>query len=252
MRVRLRFFIPLIICLTWFGVPGSAWAQDEDTLELRFRRDFGFGLGSNIQGRFTITASGPNDLESVEFIFDGEVVAEDTEEPFQYKFHTDDYSPGSHRISAVGYTSSSGTLHSDTHTYTFLSAEDARGSTAKIILPLLVLVGLFALVGMVLPALLSGRKGAFQLGEYSYAGGAVCRRCGLPFSRHTLAPNLLVGKLERCPHCGKWALVPRASDVDLKAAEARYTADVDEGKMEPEEREEERLRRMLDESRYED
>ncbi|MEK6221558.1 MAG: hypothetical protein N2D54_04870 [Chloroflexota bacterium] len=37
---------------------------------------------------------------------------------------------------------------------------------------------------------------SFHLGIYSAAGGAVCPRCQLPYSRHLLSPNLLVGKLE--------------------------------------------------------
>ena len=57
-------------------------------------------------------------------------------------------------------------------------------------------------------------------------------------------------KLERCPHCGKWALVRRASAEDLSEAEARLRA---EG--EPEERpaelsEAEKMKKMLDDSQY--
>ena len=70
--------------------------------------------------------------------------------------------------------------------------------------------------------------------------------------RHALAPNLLVGKLERCPHCGKWAIVPRAAPADLVAAEARLRADNQEGVMQVEESEEEKLKRELEESRFEE
>jgi hypothetical protein len=38
----------------------------------------------------------------------------------------------------------------------------------------------------------------------------------MPFSRSVLAPNMLVGKLERCPHCRKWAIVGRAGSADLE------------------------------------
>ena len=65
-----------------------------------------------------------------------------------------------------------------------------------------------------------------------------------------LAPNLLAGKLERCPHCGKWAIVPRAAPQVLQEAEDRLR----EGSLETEttsESEAEKLRRMLDESKYE-
>jgi hypothetical protein len=65
-----------------------------------------------------------------------------------------------------------------------------------------------------------------------------------------LSPNLLVGKLERCPHCGKWALLPRASAEALRLAEERYAAE-DEGTIQPLS-EEEKLRRMIEDSRFEE
>jgi hypothetical protein len=40
-------------------------------------------------------------------------------------------------------------------------------------------------------------------------------------ARHFLAPNIGLKKLERCPHCGRWSLVSRASAEELVAAEAR-------------------------------
>jgi hypothetical protein len=65
-----------------------------------------------------------------------------------------------------------------------------------------------------------------------------------------LSPNLIVGKLVRCPHCGKWGILPRASSAELEAAEARL-AQENQGTLEAP-HEEQRLRRMLDESRFED
>jgi hypothetical protein len=61
---------------------------------------------------------------------------------------------------------------------------------------------------------------------------------------------LLVGKLQRCPHCGKWAIVRRASPPELEAAEARWSQE-STGTIETQS-EEERLRGMIDESRFED
>jgi hypothetical protein len=50
-----------------------------------------------------------------------------------------------------------------------------------------------------------------QRRSYGVAGGVVCRSCGLPFARNALDLNMVVGKLVRCPHCGKWAVLPAAS-----------------------------------------
>jgi ribosomal protein L32 len=94
------------------------------------------------------------------------------------------------------------------------------------------------------------RNQEFKLGEYGMAGGAVCKACGLPFSRHTFSPNLLVGKLERCPHCGKTAIARRATPDQLAEAEARLQAEEGGGMAQSDESPEERLRRQIEQSRY--
>ena len=55
---------------------------------------FGTGIGSSIQGKFSLRAEGPAHLTRVVFLIDGETMAEDTTPPFRYQFHTDSYSPG--------------------------------------------------------------------------------------------------------------------------------------------------------------
>lgn len=252
--MKLQFsHILLLILIVILAVPAQVAAQEEeDTLTLRLTRDFGFGGGSLIQGRFSMHASGPDSLERVEFLIDGEVVEVVSEAPFRYRFHTDDYSPGLHELSAIGFTRDGRQLLSVTFRYQFLSAEEARSAAGKFVVPILILVGVISLAAILGPAVLGKRKGAFRIGEYGAAGGAICPRCTFPYSRHFLSPNLLVGKLERCPHCSKWALVSRASPSDLEAAEARLNADHEKGRR-PVEREDDRdLKRLLEDSRYED
>jgi len=55
---------------------------------------------------------------------------------------------------------------------------------------------------------------------------------------------MLVGKLEHCSHCGKWAVVRQAT-----AAGARWVADATRGTLELE-NEVDRLQRLIEESRY--
>jgi hypothetical protein len=62
-----------------------------------------------------------------------------------------------------------------------------------------------------------------------------------------LAPNLMFGKLERCPHCGRVGLARRAGADELTAAEARLTG---EGAPPQPESEREQLRRQIEDSRY--
>jgi hypothetical protein len=90
--------------------------------------------------------------------------------------------------------------------------------------------------------------------NYGSAGGAVCRKCGLPFARNALDLNVLMGKLVRCPHCGKWAVLPAASPAELAAAEERErqtlggaTAAAEPAQLSSEEQ----LRRRIETSRYE-
>ncbi len=45
---------------------GSAWAQEGD-MRLSMRKDWGFSLGGQIQGLFTLSATGAQDITSVSF-----------------------------------------------------------------------------------------------------------------------------------------------------------------------------------------
>jgi hypothetical protein len=244
MRKILLISTLLVICL----FPVSALAQSEE-LDLRLTRDFGYGAGGQIQGKFSLRVGGPDDIDQVDFIFDGEVVHTATEPPFRYQFNTDEYPPGVHTMTAVGYKADGTLVYGPEFTRQFLSADEAKSSTMKIVIPLLIIVGIATLVGVLAPVLMMRGK-EFKPGNYGAAGGAVCPRCTFPYSRHVLAPNLLVGKLQRCPHCGKWAIVARASQSNLAAAEDRWAREGTSSVEAPSE--EDKMRQLLDDSRYED
>jgi hypothetical protein len=228
-----------------------ASAQDETgSLTLNLRRDFGFSMGGQIQGSFTLSASGPADLRSVDFMIDDTLVFHDADSPFEFKFHTSDYSLGVHTIQAVGSTAGGASLQSKVLRFEFVSAEQGWKSASVIIIPLFILIVVIGVAG-VLASSLFGRKKEFHLGEYGAAGGAVCSRCGLPFSRHVFSLNVFFGKLERCPHCGKLGLVRLATPSELTQAEARYQADRKQGRIEPQDDKTKR-ERLIDESRFED
>ncbi|MEK6256738.1 MAG: hypothetical protein N2C13_05405 [Chloroflexota bacterium] len=119
----------------------------------------------------------------------------------------------------------------------------------QIIIAFVVLVVIFRFI---VPVLRKSDGSGFEPGKYSMAGGAVCPRCALPYSRKTLSPNLVLGKLERCPHCGKIAIVGRASAADLQAAEARLTSPSQDDVPQGEESRPDSLRQQLEDSRFED
>jgi hypothetical protein len=246
-KVKILLFVMLV---SVFTIP--AYAQDgDDRLTIHLRRAFGYSAAGRIQGRFTISAGGPHDLERVIYLFDGEWFAEASESPFKFTFSTSDYALGAHTFSAVGTTAGGVEVFAEEIGLEFISAEESWQKATSIAIPLIAGVIILTLLGTLLPILMGSRSGSFKPGEYGSAGGAVCQRCGFPHPRHFLSPNLLVGKLERCPHCGKWAIVSRASRVALDEAEARFRADAEIGLLEQEpEGGEAQEQHKLDETRY--
>ncbi len=238
----------LIFLMALLPIPAQA-QTDVPPVELRLRRNFGYGGVGQIQGTFTMSASSDEALARVEFLIDGEVVADDAESPFEFRFNTGEFSDGAHTMSAIGYTAAGEALSSNSYQREFLNSEEAWGAASGLVGPLILIVLGITVASTMIPILL-GRKRTHKPGIYGAAGGAICPRCSFPYSRNFLSPNLVVGKLERCPHCGKWAIVRQATPDKLEAAEARLAA---EGKPEipTSESEEDRLRRMLDDSRFE-
>ena len=220
--------------------------EDEPQLELRLSRDFGYGSGLQIQGRFSYRVSGPDDLVRVQFLLDDEVIGEATEPPFRLRFQTGDYELGWHTLSAVGYTADGRELRSETLQRNFVPAQNS-------IYIIIAAAGLIVAFRAVSYFLTRDRSGGQQRQGYGIYGGAVCPKCGRPFSRHWWSPGLLVGRLDRCPHCGKWSLVSRATPQMLASAEA-FARELDEEAQAEvemvEEDEQEKLRRRIEESRY--
>ena len=243
----MKYIILLLLLLIIF--PSSVVAQEEtEPLVISLHRDFGYGAGGKIQGSFSLKVRSPDDLVKVDYLIDGEVVHSATEPPFRYKFNTANFSVGVHSISAIGYRKNGSQIVSAEFTREFIDAEQAWANVGQFIVPLFVVVGGVTLLGT-LGATIFSRNKQFKLGDYGLAGGVVCPRCKLPFSRNFLAPNLVVGKLLRCPHCGKWAVLLRASQVSLEAAEERYSKK-GESELDMSESEQE-YQNLLDDSRYE-
>ncbi len=247
--MRLFIYITTLLASLLLTLPVSA-QEEVETLVVKLNRDFGYGgFGGEIQGRFSLQVTAPEDLVYVAYYLDGELVFESTEPPFRWQFNTASFSPGRHRFSAVGHKADGTVLHAREFERVFLTSEEAWRKTSQLLVPLLVIIGVVTAVGVGV-SLLLGRKREHVPGVYGIAGGAICPRCGLPYSRHLLAPNMLVGKLERCPHCGKWAVVSAASAEQLAAAEARLAAKGQNAVKAHSEAED--LHQLLEESRFED
>ena len=248
MKTKKWLRIVLVSAVLLFPVTVFA-AQDGVRLQLGLTRNFGYGGLGKIQGNFTLKISNPPEgLREVRFYVDGELLETVEAEPFIYRFHTSEFDAGERDMYASGTLSSGTILESNHISKEFLSSDQAWGETQQIIAPLLIGTAILSLLGVGIPLLVNRNK-MFVLGKYGPAGGVICPRCELPFSRAVFSPNLLAGKLVRCPHCGKISILPRASNARLQEAESRYTQKDEPGTIHPVKGD---LQKLIDESRFED
>ena len=240
----------LITILVSLVIISAASAQGEE-LTLGLSKDFGSGgFNADIQGTFTVKASGPANLERVQFFLDDTLLGEDPESPFAIQFITDNYTTGAHVFSAVGFTTDGKQIDSKTISAVFVSKEEASATGLKMIVPILAVVfGAMAIAAIT--NMINIRKGkklpAGAPRSYTYGGG-ICPKCKRPFGFQLLGIHMFGRKLTPCPHCGKWSIVKRASMSDLHAAEQ---AELDTEKAQiPEASYEEKMRKELDDSKY--
>ncbi len=254
--------ILLITGLWILFISQMARAQDQGALTLSLRRNFGYSSGTGkIQGNFTAIVKGPDDLVRVVFLIDGEEEASETHEgtsqrQFEMQFNTGDYPLGTHTLSAVGYTADGRVLQSSEQHREFVPAEEGWQAAGKIAIPIISVVFVIMLLSFVLPVVLGrGRRRQVPLGaprSYGVLGGAICPKCGRPFGVHIWGFNLPTGKLDRCPHCGRWSIVRRANREALHAAEAAEL-EVAGSNAPPETASpDESIHKELDDSRYRD
>lgn len=227
-----------VLILLLFALPVAA-QEEAPTVELRLRRDFGYGSGLQMQGRFSMRVTAPGAVERIEFLLDDEVIGEDVEAPYVLQFNTGTYADGWHTMQAIGYTAGGEPLSSNSLRREFVPARTANLAT----------IGIVAVVlGIVALRFFLTRKDSGT--NYGLVGGTVCPHCGRPFAYHAWSLNLFAGRLDRCRHCGKWSFTQRVSPQRLAEIEreldggAAAEAAVIPG--------EERLRRDLESSRYDD
>jgi len=229
---------------------GSAWAQEGD-IRLSLHKDWGFSLGGQIQGLFTLSVIGVQDITTVTFELDSKELVAVTQPPFTLQFSTDKYPGGGHTFSAVGRTTDGREFKSNIVNVEFVSAEAGWRATQRIMIPLLAVVGLVIILTTAGQLALARGQRRLELGtprNYGIRGGAICPKCARPFVLSLFSLNLVTRKLERCPYCGKWSLVRPASRAALIAAEAAELAASRSAV--PESSPEEKLRRQIEESRY--
>jgi hypothetical protein len=247
---RIQFAILIAVLVSQFAV-AAVIAQTEE-LTLKMSRDFGYGgFNNDIQGLFSIKITGPADLRRVVFYIDSTAIGEVSQAPFNLQFNTDNYPLGAHNLYAIGFSSSGYQYSSNSIICNFVPASQGTKTALQIVVPLLVIVFGAILLSFIVP--LVARRGKPQdlpLGaERNYGlGGGICPKCHRPFALPLFSLNLGLSKFARCPYCGKWSSVRIQTLAKLQEAER---AELEWGRAEVmEETEEEKLRKELDDSKY--
>ena len=234
----------------------TASAQAADQLQLGLSRDFGYaGFGNDIQGLFSAKIKDPPaNIIKVEFFIDSTSIGDDSTPPFSLQFNTDSYPLGLHTINAVGYTADGSQIGSNKIEVQFVPASAGTKMIGRIIIPILGIIVIIAVISIAVPLVLNkGKMSALPLGsqrKYGIGGGAVCPKCGRPFPLRLWWINIGFSKIDRCPFCGKWSFVHPRSLEELRAAEANELAQSQPESPITGETEAERLKKELDDSRY--
>jgi len=223
--LKAKKFLILIFCLgLLLSHTLSVVAQDDD-YRVHIRKDFGYGMGNTIQGRFSMRLLGDEaQVERVTFFVDDEVIASVDSAPFRAQFSTEDFEVGNHQLYAKVELSDKGVYITPAAQFRFISSGEAgKGITTLLIglggatiLTLLIVAGVQVLLIKNKPKQSSSSA---KPRDYGILGGTICPKCGRPFPRHIWGVNLMVGRLDRCEHCGKWVMTVRATPDVLRSAE---------------------------------
>ncbi len=248
MMKRIRFLLVLAFLAGMMTIPALAQSGG-DVLPLDLSRDFGYGGGVEIQGLFSMKVDDAAGIDKVDFYVDDTLVCSLTEQPFVCKFDTSQFPVGEHSMYAVGTKKDGTQVESVKIVREFISGKESFSKVMRIFIPVMLAVFALSIAGVLIPVL-TGKKHVYPAGEYGPGGGAVCPKCGLPFARALFGINMLVGKLQRCPHCGGWVIARRASPQALLDAEKRLA---ESGKIDADALDEpDSFQEMLDQSRFED
>jgi Zn ribbon nucleic-acid-binding protein len=249
-------FLSIIASVMIMSMVMTSPVMAQEGYRLLVDRNFGFSAGSQIRGDFTLKISGDQDnLASVIFLLDGEEMATVSEAPFRYRFNTGNYPEGVHELSARLTLRDGSTITLSPRRFEFASSEAERQAIIKIVLPLLAVVLLLTVIGggiqmLTLRGKPAGRYAPGEARDYGVAGGAICPKCQRPTPIHLWSINLAVGRWDRCENCGQFSLMRRQPLDVLRAAEAIELQAEKESLPAKAKSEEEKLRELLDQSRF--
>ena len=249
--------ISLVLAALLAGVFWTRPAQAQDGYTIKVNRDFGYGgFNNDIRGNFSISIAGDTaSVAKVTYTIDGQEMSTLDQAPFVYKFVTSQYADGVHDLGAVITLKDGSTVTPAAKTYTFVSASQEGRAMTGIVFPIIGVVVLVVVITMGAQIMASRKRPASPDAgiqhQYGIAGGSICPKCGRPTPLHMSGLNWFTGKFDRCENCGKWSVMRRVPIDKLRAAEAAE-AEMEKTQLAPEKSEEEKLREMLDKSKYVD
>jgi hypothetical protein len=127
----------LCLSLLLLTVPSASAQQEGGGLTFHVARDFGYAAGGEIQGAFSLTVQGPDDLARVDYYLDDQLLGHAEAPPFKISFNTGNHALGQHTFVAVGTTTAGTEIRSPSRTLEFVSAEAGWQTVGKIVLPIL-------------------------------------------------------------------------------------------------------------------
>ncbi len=244
----------LIAALMWLFLSAAAPLQDGYTIIVN--KTNGFNNGSQIRGSFRAELIGPGEgVRRVSFLVDGQAFADLSAPPYRVNFKTTDFPDGPHSMSASVEMQDGRVLQTPERHYTFVSAQTESDFMRSVLFPILGGVFVLMLVGVGFQ-FLAGRRSPNRLlppgspRHYGIKGGGICPRCHRPFGLHWWSANLIAGVYDRCDFCGRWGFIRPASAAELASAEAAEAAEAQAAEIPREKSEEEKLKDLLDNSRF--
>ena len=114
-QYRRLSFIPVLLAFSLLLAPVTA----QNTVTIGLTRNMGIGLGGLIQGTFTLTASGSEEIQNLTVYFNGEEVYFSEGNSLAWQFNTDEYPSGTTNITVIGWDDL-GTEYMGSYSTTFL------------------------------------------------------------------------------------------------------------------------------------
>lgn len=254
-----KIFFAVYLAVLLLLVAFSPVQAQQDEFKLNVNKSYGFNNGSQIRGTFTASIAGPAEkIKTVSFFIDGKLMEKQSEAPFKLKFQTTAYNDGWHELNAIVETSDGRTITTSVKRFNFVSAQVESSFLKNTIFPILGAVLAVTIIGLAVQMLVMRKKAPLDLPlgsprQYGLRGGTICPRCKRPFVIHWWAFNIsLAGRYDRCDFCGKWSVVRALSQDALRSAEAAELEMAQPGEAMHTKTEEEKLRELLDSSKYTD